>query len=185
MTPGCLEYPSGLLKGQEAMSKTQLSAEERTTRRARWESFEFVVPTVGEINICNMSYGADDARNHIYTVSVEGRRATDCTCPAAEYRPGECKHQPAVENTPAVMAAASAKTDDARPCDCCPPDADLPGWRCYRAANARMDGGEARCPVCSAPVRSVATIGPDEHRAQPCGHRVSGAYAREFYERKN
>ena len=37
------------------------------------------------------------------------------------------------------------------------------------------DGGRAECPVCGAPVRAVVTMGPDEHHAEPCGHRVSGA----------
>ena len=66
------------------MSSKNLSAEERTECRAQWESCEFAVPIAGKVNICNMSYGADDARNHVYTVSVENGSATGCTCPADE-----------------------------------------------------------------------------------------------------
>ena len=41
--------------------------------------------------------------------------------------------------------------------------------------DAETDGGRAECPACGAPVRAVVTVGPTEHHAQPCGHRVSGA----------
>ena len=97
------------------MSSKQLTAEERTERRAQYEAFSFAVPCDGKVNIQNNSYGADEARNHVYTVSVDarGHEATDCTCPAAEYRPGKCKHQRAVENNAAVMAAAAPDVREA------------------------------------------------------------------------
>lgn len=66
------------------------------------------------------------------------------------------------------------ETGDRRPCDCCAPDDDLPGYDCFGAAH------RARCPECGVDVRAVATVGPDEHRVEPCGHRVSGAYVEEF-----
>ena len=43
------------------------------------------------------------------------------------------------------------------------------------AETAATDGGRDECSVCGAPVRAVVTVGPGEHYAEPCGHRVSGA----------
>lgn len=32
---------------------------------------------------------------------------------------------------------------------------------------------ESTCPKCGEPISGVASVGPDEHRALPCGHRLS------------
>jgi hypothetical protein len=83
-----------------------LSSVERTSRRAEWEAFEFRVPAEGRVRVENVSYG-EKSGEHVYVVSVANGETTACTCPADEYHPGECKHRQAVENTEAVVLAAS------------------------------------------------------------------------------
>ena len=83
-----------------------LSSTERTSRRAEWEAFEFRVPAEGRVRVENVSYGEESAE-HVYVVSVANGETTECTCPADEYQPGACKHRQAVENTEAVVLAAS------------------------------------------------------------------------------
>ncbi|WP_192498429.1 hypothetical protein [Halorussus halophilus] len=34
------------------------------------------------------------------------------------------------------------------------------------------------CPRCDRPIRAVSSTGPGTHRAHPCGHLVSVAFAR-------
>lgn len=117
------------------MSTNDLTAEERT-------AFEFAVPTPGKVNIANTSYGAEETREHTYTVDVENGSATGCTCPDDSYRPGRCKHRDAVESVAAVLAAASPEVDG----DTCPngtpgcPGADgdeLPCFECYSVEDSR------------------------------------------------
>ena len=100
------------------MSTHELSGQERTDNeptkaelRAKWEGFEFRVPTEGRVRVENVSYG-DDSNEHVYVVSVEAGIPFDCTCPAWEYHNPEdgCKHMKAVENRPAVTHAASTTT---------------------------------------------------------------------------
>ena len=88
------------------MSKSRLAADESVEKRANWESFAFAVPVEGKVNVANESHA--DPAAHTYTVDVdEAGRASACTCPADEYQPGRCKHRVAVEQTAAVLAAAT------------------------------------------------------------------------------
>lgn len=85
-----------------------LDADETTEKRAKWESFAFVIPTAGKVNVANHSYGDEEAREHTYTVTVDAGGPIDCTCPAFEYhcQPGEaCKHMLAVMETEPVLVA--------------------------------------------------------------------------------
>lgn len=76
--------------------------------RAQWEAFEYRVPVPGRVRIENVSYG-DESENHVYVVLVEDRETISCTCPSDEHYPGRCKHRIAVENQPAVLAAADSE----------------------------------------------------------------------------
>lgn len=76
--------------------------------RAQWEAFEYRVPVPGRVRIENTSYG-DKSTEHVYVVTIEVGAATSCTCPSDEHHPGRCKHRIAVENQPAVLAAANTE----------------------------------------------------------------------------
>lgn len=119
------------------MSTENLSAEERTDRRAQWESFEFCVPIDGKVNVSNLSYGADEARDHTYTVTVTNGSAAECTCPADEHRAGACKHRVAVDRNAAVLAAA---TPEVR--------AEISGPHTERNRFGRKTGTFHRCEAC-------------------------------------
>ena len=80
-------------------------------KRAKYEAFEYRVPTEGAVRVENKSYG-DESGEHVYVVSVEDRVTTECTCPADEHRPGKCKHRVAVENNAPVLIAASTVEKD-------------------------------------------------------------------------
>jgi hypothetical protein len=95
-------------------ASAELSSTERTSRRAEWEAFEFRVPAEGRVLVTNRSYGDSEADDHRYVVTVANSGAVECTCPSDEYRPGACKHRVAVENTEAVVLAASATDGERR-----------------------------------------------------------------------
>jgi hypothetical protein len=138
-------------------------ATENVEKRAQWEAFDFAVPERGRVRVENHSHADPDA--HSYTVTVDHGSAVECSCPADTYHSGACKHRTAVENTPAVLAAASGvatdggqiieadddgvilgddESADGRPDECnCGDwnaDADLPCWPCYRAGFERPAG---------------------------------------------
>lgn len=47
----------------------------------------------------------------------------------------------------------------------------------------RTDGGVApRCPNCHTAVHALATVGPGDHRLEPCGHRAPAWIRRQFTE---
>lgn len=80
------------------------------------ETFAFApIEDSGRVNISNLSYGEDETAEHTYTVTVDdrGHATTGCTCPAEKYNPGPCKHREAVEETPAVLAAAAPDVREA------------------------------------------------------------------------
>lgn len=127
------------LECKNAMSENVTATENRIdkrTRRAQWEGFEFGVPTDGYVLVRNVS----KAEPSVYTVAVEGGRASSCSCPDWTHREpnGGCKHMRAVEAQSGVMLAASVggevTREDARPADCtCLPTFErLPCWPCYR-----------------------------------------------------
>lgn len=93
----------------KAKSKSDTAAdkaeESLTEKRARWEGFEFRVPSAGIVRVENVSYG-EESDDHVSVVNVEAGRATGCSCEGFEYHDGPCKHQLAVENTLAVRVAA-------------------------------------------------------------------------------
>jgi hypothetical protein len=59
----------------------------------------------GKINIQNLSYGDEEARDHIYTVTIEGGKAVSCSCPGHEYG-ATTKHREAVEGNADVLSVA-------------------------------------------------------------------------------
>lgn len=79
-------------------------------RRAEHEAFEFSIPVAGRVRVENFSH--DDVDEHEYVVDVEDGTAIWCTCPDHEHRNIRCKHMIAVEDRPAIMAAASASEDE-------------------------------------------------------------------------
>jgi hypothetical protein len=102
------------------MSKTAVGTESsidaaeqcrRDDLRAEYEGFEFRVPAEGRVLVTNVSYGADEADEHRYVVSVENGVAWSCTCPHHKHRSARCKHIRATENRDAVLRAASASVD--------------------------------------------------------------------------
>jgi hypothetical protein len=89
------------------MSNHELTAEERTDRRATYEAFEFAVCGDREhVNVSNVSHGSENASEHTYTVTVWDSPVS-CTCPDYKYRHRCCKHMRAVEANDAVMMAAT------------------------------------------------------------------------------
>ena len=83
------------------------AADEQTRKRARWEHLRLAAcPGTGRVNVCNLSYGVHEKADHTYTVTVERGQPTDCTCPAAEYQSGLCKHVVAVAADRAVLDEA-------------------------------------------------------------------------------
>lgn len=104
-------------------------------KNATEENYEFVANhSAGIVNVANHEHGEGEAKEHTYTVSIDGTETTSCTCPSDTYHSGKCKHRQAVENDPNSL----------RPADCsCQSGSgqfgDLPCWPCYR------DGFETRC----------------------------------------
>lgn len=82
--------------------------ESNVEKRARWEAFEFRVPCEGTVRVENVSY--DESDDHTHMVTVEHGYAVRCTCPYSEYNES-CKHMVAVDERPAVLAAATPAVD--------------------------------------------------------------------------
>lgn len=127
------------------------AASEKTLKRARWENLQMgACAGAKRVNVANYSYGEPALRTteHTYTVTIEAGQPIDCTCPAAEYQPGPCKHAVAVADAPDVIdeAMGALSTDDG---------AD-------RAV--ATDGGQETCDRCS-------TALADAH-AEPAGYTV-------------
>lgn len=96
--------------GIDAMA---LEADETTEKRARWESFSFVLAPAGgstvKVNVANHSYGEGEVADHTYTVTVTEDGPAECTCSAYEYHcdaSEACKHMVAVSETGPVLMAA-------------------------------------------------------------------------------
>jgi len=103
----------------KAHSETEngIDASEQCRRdelRARFEGFEFRVPTEGRVLVTNVSYGDNEADEHRYVVTVENGVAWACTCPHHQHRSARCKHMRASEDRDAVMLAASATDEERR-----------------------------------------------------------------------
>lgn len=92
---------------------------EKTLKRARWEHLRLAAcPGARRVNVANYSYGVAAVRTgeHTYTVTLApDGQPTDCTCPAAEYQPGPCKHAVAVADAPDVIADAMHGDSDPEP----------------------------------------------------------------------
>ena len=86
------------------------AADEKTLKRARWEHLRLAAcPGARHVNVTNYSYGVQAARSgeHTYTVSIgPDGLPTGCTCPAAKYQSGPCKHVVAVAADRAVLDEA-------------------------------------------------------------------------------
>jgi len=94
------------------MSKNETNGQETSEsideRRAEWERFSMTVldgQGSGYVNVRNDSYSEGA---HTYSVEVNDREATGCSCPHAVHRGAHCKHQVAVENSPIVLSSAQA-----------------------------------------------------------------------------
>jgi hypothetical protein len=146
-----------------------------TAKRAQWEAFDFELLEVGAVRVTNNSHADPDEHTYEIDVDVETGRAVRCSCPADEYHDGPCKHRVAVENTPAVLAAASGLVDatddpapdvatdggtvlepdasdddgdDERPDDCeCHPDWDADATPCFACWLAGFDAPNPDAPV--------------------------------------
>lgn len=156
-------------------------------KRARWESFSFVIPCKGKVNVANHSHGENEVAEHTYTVTVEDGEATDCTCPAAEYHGFPCKHALAVEQNEAVLMAASGRvaTDGGQVLDddvidlaeeygCAPVDEDLPAITEHVEPEAQGGATYIRCERCETEV-----IGTDPDRLvhrEGCPHVDPGDF---------
>ncbi|WP_049904117.1 SWIM zinc finger family protein [Halococcus agarilyticus] len=88
------------------------AADEKTLKRARWEHLR-LAPVAGaqRVNVCNVSYGVQAKNDHTYTVTVERGEPTDCTCSAATYQSGPCKHAVAVAGDREVIDEAMGATE--------------------------------------------------------------------------
>jgi SWIM zinc finger len=127
-----------------------------TSKRARYEAFDFELEAPGLVTVRNESH--ENADEHSYRVNVEDGVPVACECPSDTYHDGACKHRVAVAIREPVLKAASdyesgeeqeVATDggttvvrsrvseqrgESRPaeCDCGPTFEDLPCWPCYR-----------------------------------------------------
>lgn len=88
------------------MKTQQSEAETSVEKRSKYERFSMTVCANGVVNICNQSH--NDDTNHTYSVDLAEE---SCTCPAAKYHEGPCKHLTAVESKPLVVSAAEAASD--------------------------------------------------------------------------
>ena len=96
-------------------SGTGVSVDEysdRVAKHAEYEAFEFSLGGPNLIKIRNCSYA--DPSDHTYIVQVEAGETVECTCPADEYRSGQCKHRVAVESNDALLSAGSAEPEAIR-----------------------------------------------------------------------
>lgn len=112
------QEPDGRTDRQPAVrNELAAAASEKTLKRARWENFRFA-PCEGakRVNVTNDSYGdeATQTDEHTYTVNVEAGQPTDCTCPAAEYQSGPCKHAVALADAPDVIAEAMGAESESK-----------------------------------------------------------------------
>lgn len=70
------------------------------------EDYEFcAIPNSGKINVANHSYGPEETKHHIHTVTVSQGVAISCSCPGHTYN-ATTKHREAVEDHEAVIATA-------------------------------------------------------------------------------
>ena len=86
-----------------------VAADEKTLKRARWEHLRLAACSgARHVNVTNYFYGVEAVQGgeHTYTVTVERGQPTDCTCPAAEYQSGPCKHAVAVADDREVLDEA-------------------------------------------------------------------------------
>jgi hypothetical protein len=92
--------------GREKATGEEVSIDER---RARFEQFSFRVPAKDHVVVANHSYGDESAREHCYTVRLDGGEVSGCSCPHWTHREpsGGCKHMRATESIEAVMIAAT------------------------------------------------------------------------------
>ena len=97
------------IEGTEPAHRNEFAAaaDEQTRKRARWEHMRLTAcPGTGRVTVCNLSYGVHERADHTYTVTDERGQPTDCTCPAAKYQSGACKHVVAVAADRAVLDEA-------------------------------------------------------------------------------
>lgn len=100
-----LEHRPMRTTSPSAKSELVEQADEKTVKRAQWESFSFELEAPGMVLVTNDSYDDD---GHSYLVNVETDVPVACECKAFEYGDGSCKHMIAVAiREPVLMAAQS------------------------------------------------------------------------------
>lgn len=100
---------SGTNRQPAVRNELASAASEKTLKRSQWEDLRLAAcEGAKRVNVANHSYG--DESEHTYAVSVEAGEPIDCTCPAAEYQSGPCKHALAVADAPDVIAEAMGAT---------------------------------------------------------------------------
>lgn len=75
-------------------------------KRATHEALELTPLGNGRIKVVNASHGDQARDEHTYTVYVESGIPFDCTCPAAVYHYGACKHMVRCAVSPSILKAA-------------------------------------------------------------------------------
>lgn len=70
------------------------------------EVYEFAsIKNSGKVNVANLSYGEEAAKNHTHTVAVRNGKAVSCTCRGNKYNT-TTKHCEAVEENADVLYEA-------------------------------------------------------------------------------
>ena len=144
------------------------AATEKTLKRARWEHLRLAAcPGARRVNVTNYSYGVAGVRSgeHTYTVTVAvDGQPNDCTCPAAEYQPGPCKHAVRVADAPEIVAEAMHEDSEPEPTAA----ADAP--------RALADGGRVESieSESESELPAIVDCDDDPHRARCEGCGATG-----------
>lgn len=86
--------------GLQARIVATLDLDAQTIKRTQWTAWSFTVTGPFTIRVTNESWGAE-AADHAYDVTIAETREgiyapIACSCPAAMYHSGACKHRAAV-----------------------------------------------------------------------------------------
>jgi hypothetical protein len=111
---------------ESAAGKSAATAKQK---RAQWEAFDYDVLEIGVVQVTNHSHETPSEHQYRVDVDPETGATAACECPSDQYGDGPCKHRLAVDDTPAVLAAASGLAGE--------PDAD------DSEPAVATDGGEA------------------------------------------
>ena len=90
------------MKRSEVKLHYVADAKAKTLKRAKWESFEFLMHSEDEILVRNKSYGTESEK-HTHVVHFEDNEPKHCTCKANKHIEGPCKHRVAAAVNDVVM----------------------------------------------------------------------------------